>query len=437
MRGNQLHKFSAWHEEQTTSISRFNKAPWIPWGLVSPYTNLYPLKIQELYTMNALLRRVIDYRASQITGEGLVVDGENKEFVISRLHKIGLTPHNLTRLAKDLALFDAASLQVVFTRDMQSISSVFPTSVSSVRASVPDEEGDINSYFVSRDWSLVNHRGNVNIKSHKFATPKEIQKFNEINDPQVNLQEEPVQIIFDKIENPVSDYYPIPKAESVYDELVFLGDITQFMRNYVENGMVNSAVYFQPFTPSGPNNDFTDEDMAQIEYIKKEFEENFTGKSNAGSVWLQFYNPSDVREGGIGLPKIEKPVEDSNPDKFLNAVKDAWQSAMTGLGVVSPDLFGVRTASGFSSQSEELITADKLSFNQDGKPLQDLLLNIIQKIINRDEELSSKNFSISFERSLPVDRNPDPSMVSSGIITVDEAREMMGLPPLNSQNQNE
>ena len=388
--------------------------------------------------MNALLRRVVDYRASQIVGEGLTVEGNNKDMILGRLNKIGLTQNNLAKMAKDLSLFDATALQVVFTRDMQSIAQVHPTSVSNVRVGLPSEEtGEIESYFVSKDWSLVNHKGNVNIKTNKFATPKEIQKFNEVNDPQVNLQEEPLQMIFDKIENPVSDFYPIPKAESVYDELVFLGDITQFMRNYVENGMVNSALYFQPFTPSGANGDLTDDDLKEVARIKEEFQENFTGKSNAGSVWLQFYDPSHVRDNGVGMPKLEKPVEDSNPDKFLNAVKDAWQSAMTGLGVVSPDLFGVRTASGFASQSDELITADELSFNQDGKPLQDVLLEVVNKLVERDEELSKQEFQLSFTRELPVKRNPDPAMINAGVITKDEAREMMGLPPLNSTSENE
>jgi hypothetical protein len=424
-------QFGAWAPEVTPAspkFARFRNAPFIPWGAEPGQENLYPRKIEELYISNSLLRRVTDYRAQQVAGAGLVIQGDRATACEKYFAKIGVNKAMIGELAMQLALFNGMAMQVLWQRSYERPARVVNQRISRVRIGRPDEAGAITKYYISKDWSVVTTTGRLRraSKAQEQYRPVEIGAFTGEKAAARNNQGR--ELLYLTRANPATDFYPLPDAETVYEELTVGDDVIAYQKSYIANGMTSSAVVYLPFSPTAPvGENWSDNDRRRHKEIKEGIVKDLTGKSKAGQVTFITYDPQIVKSSEQ-LPRFEKPVEERNDKKFLEIQKEARQNAMTGLGVVSPDLMGIRTASGFASQAEELLTADELSFNIDAAPLQDVLLNALYQLA---EAAGFTGVELSIPRRQPISRQLTPDMVAAGIITADEYREMaLGLPPL-------
>ena len=89
---------------------------------------------------------------------------------------------------------------------------------------------------------------------------------------------------------------------------------------------------------------------------------------------------------------------------------------------------GIDTANGFSSNTDELINAANFYLNTVIKPFQDQIVKQFRKIF----QINNMDMPVSFVQLKPITVQFDSATIRD-VMTQDEIREELGLPPLNDQ----
>jgi hypothetical protein len=106
--------------------------------------------------------------------------------------------------------------------------------------------------------------------------------------------------------------------------------------------------------------------------IEDMIESKFTGTRNAGRFILTFNDDKEKQ------PTIETIQVDNLHDKYKYVSEYAQDRILVAHRVTSPLLFGIRTVStGFSSQSEEMMTAFSILQTMTINPFQNLIINFL------------------------------------------------------------
>jgi hypothetical protein len=158
--------------------------------------NMYPMFLLELMHKSAIHGAIQNGKHELTIGNGITFIGtENLTPESSgRLNKFGNMPNPnekiedvYFKLAYDQIIFGGYCLQVVWSKDRQTISEFYHMDFSKVRAEKADENGIIQNYWYSDDWSQYRKKEYAPIKIKAF----------DIND-----RSEPVQLMYMK------DYFP-------------------------------------------------------------------------------------------------------------------------------------------------------------------------------------------------------------------------------------
>jgi hypothetical protein len=109
--------------------------------------------------------------------------------------------------------------------------------------------------------------------------------------------------------------------------------------------------------------------------IESLLESKFTGTRNAGRFMVSF------NDDAINKPTIDTLPMENLHEKYQYVADYAQDRILVAHRIVSPLLFGIRTANnGFSSQSEEMKTAYSIMQTMTIFPFQNLLINCIYNI---------------------------------------------------------
>lgn len=412
--------------DDAAAAARWRRAPWVPWGTHEPYANLYPRKLEELYLRSGYFRRIADDKAEQVRGEGLLLEGPRAPEAQAWLHELGLTDDALEALAFDLSLFNGCALQVVWQRGGQRPAQVQPQRLAQVRVARPTPgQPHHPGYYLSANWAALNAQGRLRFRHTPDALPVYVPAYSPAQAHQGR------QLLLAAKYSPVAQHYPLPEAESVYEELALAADVVAFQRRYVQNGMVASAIAYVPFVPeeSLPGGSLSPHDQQRMEARRQQLAQELTGNLRAGQVSIIWFNPhlTDRNGNPVGVPRIERPVEERNDQKFIEVQRESRQSFLTGLGVVSGEVFGIPSAGGFSSQADLLTVANDLSYQKTIRPKQDILLRVVRTLLAAG---GYPGVQPSIANPLPVVHRITPQMVQMGIFTPNEFREAYGYPPL-------
>ena len=125
------------------------------------WKNLYPQFLIDLYYNSSTHAAIVNATAEMIGGKDLVVSDEDtnldayvrlKKFLKSANSKESL--HQvIKKVAFDFKLQGAYALHIIFNRERTQISEVYHVPVERVRAGRPNEMGQVDTYFISADWS--------------------------------------------------------------------------------------------------------------------------------------------------------------------------------------------------------------------------------------------------------------------------------------------
>jgi hypothetical protein len=264
--------------------------------------------------------------------------------------------------AHDLKLFGGFFIEVIWSNDRTVISKLNALPFEECRIAISqDDESEVGIYH-SYDWSNIRKKKN---------TPEFIPKYNYLT-----RNEEPRQIYW-CFTYTGSQSYPRPDYWSAINYIELDKQISIFHINQISNGLFPSTIinfYNGQATPE------------QKQQMMLDWENKMSGARNAGKV-VMFFNERDQ-------PKTEItpfPVNDADKQyQLMDAT--AQQKIITAHRVTTPLLFGIREASGFGSNKDEMATGLEIFNKQVIQPYQEKINESISELLSN--QMPGVNFEI-------------------------------------------
>ena len=393
-------------ETQTApNVTEVRGKDYIEYG-TDNWKNLYPQFLIDLYYNSSTHAAVINSTAEMIAGVDLIVEDDEtnldsyvklKKFLRhangkESLHQV------IKKVAFDFKLQGAYALHIIWNREKTEISEVYHVPVERVRAGRPNELGQIDTYFISADWS--------NVRTHK---PYPIAAFN------VNDRTSGSQLLYSGAYSPNMDIYHTPDYIAGCNWALVDQRVAEFHLSNIENGF--SGSYFISFANGIP----TQEERFQIE---QSLTEKFTGAKNSGKFILTF---SDDK---TRTPEIT-PISVSDADKQYLALQELLvQNICSAHRVTSKTLLGIDSTNGFSSNTDELVNAANFYQNTVVRGFQLNILNTLQTIFS----VNNMDLPVEFVQLKPITIQFDSETIRE-VMTQDEIREDLGLPSLSDDEE--
>ena len=262
------------------------------------------------------------------------------------------TEDEIRKIVFDYKLFGNAAIQCVFNADRTRIVNFYHLPADTIRAERVNEQGIIPGFYYSADWT------NKNIK------PKYIPAFGQ------NQFEEDVQVIYMKRYAPGKFYYGIPDYYSAIQYCAVEEEVSNLhLNNILNNFMPSTIINFNGGVPAV-------EEQAMVE---NSIANKFTGTTNAGRFILSFNDN----------PEYKTTVEMLRPENLHQQydfiAEESSRKIMLAHRITSQMLFGIKTASGFSSNADELKTSYEIMLALVIQPFQEEIVKTIQGIIEFNE----------------------------------------------------
>lgn len=302
--------------------------------------------IIDRYNGSPTNRTIINSYVNRIYGRGLTVSDEKFLPLLDKIKEI-LSPKDVLAIVTDYATLGEGSFQVG-EENSGNLSYMKHIAKNKVLPSIENEDEEILSYWYTKDWH----------KRYKYK-PKEIPAFNP-------NQKQPYSIFNIKPYSIGCNYFRDPQYSSslVYAELE--EEISNFYINHIRNGLSFGYIIN---IKGGAN--YTETEQIKIE---KKLKEKLTGSSNAGTVIVSF-NGSEVE---IEVTPLE--INDAH-NQWEYLTKEARQQILTGHGVTSPMLFGIKDGSGFGNNAKELTEASKVLQETVIVPMQQPILDAFSEVL--------------------------------------------------------
>jgi len=380
-------------------------AEWIGYG-DGEYRNNYPKYLIDLYNNSATHASVINATSAMIAGEEFIVEDSKDLTQYVALKKfLGAvnseeTAHEIfVKLAFDLKLQGGYALNIIWSKDKTKIAEVYHIPVEQIRVGVPNEDGKVEAYYVSADWSQY--------RKKEYA-PKRITAFNMMD------RSEGSQLLYSGLYSPAMELYHTPDYVASTNWVQIDNLTADYHLNNIANGF--SGSYFINFANGVPSR----EERVQIE---NQITKKFTGANNAGKFVLTFSDDAQSK------PEI-LPIQVSDADKQYTVLNELTiQNIMIGHRVTSPMLLGVKTEGQLGGRNE-LTQAYELYMNTVVKPFQNTILKTFKKLLN----INGITCSFSIKDVQPLNSIFDADTLKE-VLTQDEIREHLGFEPLEKQEE--
>ena len=310
---------------------------WVPVGILDQddYFGL----VTEAYNTSTTNAACVDGVADLIYGKGLFTNEEGKQ---QKLDKV-VPPEDLRKIAFDLKLYGNAAYQVIWNKSHTQIQKLYHMPVQNLRAKKIYDMGRIEGYYYCSDWS--DHRKQ---KDKKYL-------------PVFGSTDEEIEVMYIKEYEPNRYYYSLPDWISALQFSFSEAELSNLHLNNIENGFLPVAmVNFNNGVPAP-------EERQTIENL---LENKFTGTRNAGRFMVSF------NDDAVNKPTIDTLPMENLHEKYQYVAEYAQDRILVAHRIVSPLLFGIRTANnGFSSAAEEMKTAYSIMQTMTIFPFQNLILN--------------------------------------------------------------
>ena len=337
--------------------------------------NSFYQEIIDRYNGSATNRAIIDAYAQYIYGKGLTSNQKStKAIQFADILRI-LSKKDLKNVCQDYSLFGEASIEIIFKGGK--IMQIKHTPKNCIVPNKMDENGDVKSYWYSRDFSQPRKYEPLQIPAFGFDTIKNGSAIYIISDYQVG-----------------KTYFSDPTYLSGMPYAVFEEEYSNFVVNHIKNGL--SFGHIINF------NDGADKTEEQKKAIFDSFRQNLAGSTNAGKFVLAY---NDNKENSVTIEALT--VSDAHKQyEFLTA--DAMQKIMLSHRVTSPILFGIKDATGFGNNADEMQVAfDELMLNVI-QPKQEVILDALMFILNQN----GFNIDLDFIPLRPKTTTEQPTQLS-------------------------
>jgi len=332
---------------------------WVEYGIYA--ADDFFETVTKRYLTSATNTACIDGVTQLLYGLGLKAEDAGVEALLEEF----TDQVEIKRIVMDYKLYGALAIQCVFSPDREKIIGFYHLPVDTLRSEKCDENGEIGGYWYSPDWT------NPKVK------PTYIPRLG------TGEYENDVQVLYFKRHTPGAFYYSLPDWYSSIQYACTEEEISNLHISNIRNGFMPSAII--NFNGGSP----PDEEQAMIE---ASIANQFTGTSNAGRFILSF-NESAEQKTTVDVINSQN-LHDNY--KFIS--EEAREKIMLSHKITSPLLLGIRTATGFSSNAEELKTSydvfDKLVIT----PMQGELLKAFGEVL---EVNGIDGSTLFFEKLIP------------------------------------
>lgn len=367
--------------------------------------NLYPDYLLSLLEKSAIHKSIQIGKQDMTVGDGLKIVTENlppdQMAIVTKFMNMPNPQESLEdityKIAMDLIVYGAYALNIIWSKDRQTIAEIYHIDYGKLRCGKPDEDGNMPYYYYSDDWSDI-----------KKNIPKPYAVFS------MDERKDPNQIYICKEYNPAMKYYAIPQysASIPYVEIDF--EIGMYHLNNIKNQL--SPNYLLQINTGIPEEEEQDELFRQIK-------SELTG--HKGHKFMLTFG-----EGQDQAPTFI-PIQTTDSDKqFLVLNEAVLQALCTANKVTSPMLLGIKTAGQLGGRSE-LVDAYDLYYATVINKLQKHILKSYHKILT----INGTSAQLDFIKAEPL-----PFTVSeTALLQVadrNEIRDMVGLEVVQEENNN-
>tara|TARA_R100000655_G_C3000062_1_gene194247 strand:+ start:3640 stop:5562 length:1923 start_codon:yes stop_codon:yes gene_type:complete len=400
-------KLSAIYLKQQNTPKSYETAgvEWVNYGDGQDYKNLYPNFLIDLYDNSATHRAIVDAASAMIAGKGVLIEDDTNTEAVSKLNILLKNINSretieglLSKIAKDLYLHGAFALNIIYTRDKQSISSVNHIPCEKIRAGVPNNNGIVDKYYVSSDWS--NYR-------KKECYPVPVPAFNPNDRSDTN------QILYVTDYTPGLEIYGAPSYSASTNWILTDSLVSEYHLNNIQTGF--SPTTWINFNDGQP----TEEEQRMIE---RAIERKMTGVGGKKMV-LTF------TDEGTNVPDIQNLSLSDAHEQYQTLNELIIQNLMIGHRVVSPSLMGVKTAGQLGGKNE-LLDAYELYSRSVIQPYQDIIVKALSKVFS----IAGINIPFSIKDVAPF-ANKFGIDTLKEVLTRDELRAELGLEPLEASEE--
>ena len=341
--------------------------------------------IIDAYNGSTTNSAIIDSYSQFIYGKGLTSnEKEAKAKEWAMLTGI-FSKKELRRICKDFEMFGEASVEVKYLNNV--VKKVYHIAKERIAPEVANEEGDITGYWYSYDFA----------KTQKYKP----ERYDAFGFGSGGGERSEIYIIKDYQVGQF--YYSNPSYVSGLSWAKFEEEFQNYCIKHIQNGL--SFGYIINMNAGVQSSEI------EIMETTRKIRENLSGSNKAGNFFL---NWNDNKESEITITALE--VSEAHKQyEYLTA--EARQQLMTAHKLTSPMLVGVKEASGFSSNAEEI----KVGFAE-------LMINVItpkQEIIldGLMEILSANGISLDLQfESLRSEEVVKNAIDSTGNTTVSDAQ---------------
>lgn len=333
--------------------------------------NIFFKYIKDRYIGSPTNAGIINSYVKYIYGDGLVdINGENIEKYISK--------KDLKLICLDFKLFGQYSVMITWSQGSKILNeSPIPIKIKHIPtnnlALNVNDNNEVDGYHYSFDWT----------NKVKYA-PRLFTKFDGTYD-----ENNPIQILtINRIS--INNFFPMPDYISglqyaQMEEELSNSSISHIGNNFSAGTIINCVGGKIP----------TDEARRQItETIKNKW----TGSSNQKKIIVNFSDSID--ENQISVQNVEVTQLDAQLVYFS---EEAQRKIFIAHSVTSPSLFGVIQSTGFSSSSDDRVTAIAHLMQNNINPMREEIIDGLEEILkisNPDIALMFKDFELENKNNI-------------------------------------
>ncbi len=371
---------------------------YIVYGTESPWKNLYPNYLVELYNTSGKHNSIINGKTNYISGRGWKVD-QTVRTLEDRVKLENFINHpgndslfELTKkIVKDNELFGGYALEVIVTKDGKGLI-INHIDFGDIRVGVEED-----TYFYTSDWA-----------SRKPTSNEDFETLTSFPFDGSAVRGERY-ICYYKSYRPNLKEYPLPNYISGINYIKSDYEVSNYVLNSISNGYSGGTIW------NFHNGQPTQEAQA---YIKKQIKNKHHGSNNAGEPVIIF---DDGKDKGVEIISTNPNGQD---DKFINLNQQIQDEIFTAHGV-DASVFIKTADTGFSNNADELRVAIEAMNSSYIEPAQ----RMYEKLFNDFALLLGMPSGLKIEKIAPIKVQISESTLVS-VLTTDEIRELAGYKPL-------
>lgn len=295
---------------------------------------------------------ILDSYYSYTYGQGLTANYKADQAIqMAKVNKL-FTKDTVRKLVKDYTLFHECSFEVILGKTGNEIAEINHLPKNKVVPNEVDENGVINSYWYSYDWSDL----------RKYP-PTQIPVF-----VQGTTEKKTVFVIK---EYSINDFYfARPSYYSGLNYAELEEQISVYCVNHIKNGLSAGHII-------NVNEGVTDDE------VKTQFERNiikkWTGANNANKFILSFNSNKD------NATTIETITIADAHQQYQFLTEEARKQLLTAHKVVSGAILGIQSGTGFSSNADEIETAFSETMLNVITPMQNALTDGFEYVLGQNK----------------------------------------------------